>query len=65
VTTATAAKAPDTYECSLCGDTFEFDDEWTDDDAQDERDENGWVDVDCAIVCDDCYKLAMGVRCVH
>ena len=36
-----------------------FDFVWSDDEAQAERASNGWTNLDCDVVCDDCYK-AMG-----
>ena len=48
-----------TYTCSRCHQIYEFDDEWSEEDAKNEVIENGWGDIetkDMVIICDDCYK---------
>lgn len=42
------------YQCSNCGGIFEK--TVSDAEADAERLANGWAEVDCAIVCDDCYN---------
>lgn len=49
----------DTYTCAECGGTFTTD--WSDEEALDELEDNFSVPPEqCAVVCDDCYKLIMG-----
>jgi DNA-directed RNA polymerase subunit RPC12/RpoP len=45
-----------TYKCAVCGGIF--DSEWTDEEAEAERQKNfgGEPKEDDALVCDDCYK---------
>ncbi len=45
------------YKCDLCGGIFEK--AWSDEDALAEKVANGFADMDCAMVCDDCYNLVM------
>jgi rubredoxin len=45
------------YRCDNCGGVF--DKGWSDEEAAAERDAAGFVDVDCAVVCDDCYVAIM------
>ena len=47
----------ETYKCAQCGGTF--DKGWTDDEALAEKSANGFDELDCAVVCDDCYKTIM------
>lgn len=45
------------YKCAQCGGVFEKG--WTDEDAEREREGNGWKsmpDSEMAVVCDDCYQ---------
>ena len=50
-------KKGDKFTCAHYKETFESD--WTDEEAIGEREENGWTDIDCAVVCDDCYKAVL------
>lgn len=47
----------DFYTCADCGGTFLK--EQGDEAAAEERDENGFGDVECELVCDDCYEKIM------
>ena len=51
-----------TITCAQCGETFQSD--WSDEEAQQERAINfpNLSDEDACIVCDPCYKTAMGQR---
>ena len=44
---------PGFFRCAMCGGTFELGDE---DAAQAERAANGLADVECGLVCGDCYR---------
>lgn len=45
---------PGTFTCADCGGTWEK--AWSDEQADEERKENGWGDVvDVVLVCDDCF----------
>ena len=54
-----------TYVSESCGGTFEYEDDWTDDDAVDEYEamfhEKPTTGKD-VIVCDDCYKAIVGLN---
>jgi len=45
------------YQCSMCGETYEKG--WTEEEARKEQNDNGWSDLDCDLVCDDCYNQIM------
>lgn len=50
------------YKCANCGGEFEKVENWTEEEAQKERAQNGWGDMpdkEMVIVCDDCYKEIM------
>ena len=51
------------FTCEMCKGTFPKG--WTDEDAQAEREDNGWVDTpdeDMCVICDVCYKKVMAGR---
>lgn len=54
---------PPTYQCEQCHETFEYEDGWSDADAQAEYDHRfghlNLAPADTATVCDDCYKLLL------
>ena len=51
-----------TYRCAACEGEFEFDPEWSDEDAVAESVENFGTGLDDgAIVCDDCYRSILGL----
>lgn len=43
-----------TYTCEVCNGIFETG--WSEEEAEAERMRNGWADVPCGLVCDDCFK---------
>ena len=45
------------YQCAQCGGVFEK--SWTDAEAETEAVDNGFVGMDCVVVCDDCYVETM------
>jgi rubredoxin len=45
------------FQCAACGGVF--DKGWSDAEATAERSANGFDDIDCAVVCDDCYIKVM------
>jgi len=49
------------YKCADCGGVFEKG--WTDEEAVEEKEANGWNGIDMAVVCDDCYNKIMADRC--
>ena len=56
------------YKCDACGGIFEFEKEWSEEDAKDEygskfTDEIHGTVEDAAIVCDDCYNKLMKQWC--
>lgn len=52
-----------TYTCAACNGVFDFDDDWTDEDAIAEKENNfGAMPMDgMSIVCDDCYRRIFGL----
>jgi rubredoxin len=47
----------DHFQCASCQQIFEKG--WSEQEAQAEREANGWKDLDCAVVCGDCYRMVM------
>lgn len=47
----------ESFRCEACG--GEFKKGWSEEEAQAERRRNRFDQVDCAVVCDDCYKQIM------
>lgn len=45
------------FKCAECGGVF--DKGWTDEEAAAEKTANGFDNMLCVVVCDDCYKEAM------
>lgn len=51
-------RASTSYVCAQCRETFDYSDDWTEEDAAAECVENGMGDrEDLVTVCDDCYRL--------
>lgn len=42
------------YTCEACGGSFIS--EWSEEDAQREREHNFWADTPCGVTCDECYR---------
>ena len=53
------AKEDATYVCHNCGGVFEYEDDWTDDDAWDEFRTNfpQARPANACVICDDCYQI--------
>lgn len=45
---------PEQYRCEMCGGIFDF--AWSDEDARAEAIANGFADMECGLICDDCYQ---------
>ena len=42
------------YKCSMCGNIYTKG--WTEEEARSEQKENGFENLECDIICDDCYN---------
>ncbi len=42
------------FQCSMCGNIYEKG--WTEEEARAEQKENGFENLECDIVCDNCYN---------
>lgn len=45
------------YTCAMCGETLTKG--WTDEEALAEKEANGFQEMECDLVCDDCYHKVM------
>ena len=48
------------YQCYVCDGIFEKG--WTEEEARAEQEKNGWKEVPCEMVCEDCYKIIMNTN---
>lgn len=49
-----------TYKCAHCKEEFPYG--WSEEEALAEKTANGFDEIDCDIVCDDCYNMIMGIK---
>jgi rubredoxin len=47
----------DHFQCASCQQIFEKG--WSEQEAQAEREANGWKDLDCSVVCENCHRMIM------